>query len=400
MNTIKNLLQQISIVQKKYDDLAEYSGEHYNVFDILGVRSNELSHSAILTNLLNAKGTHGQNELFLRLFLETIIIAFKNDKSKVKFFNNFSDFDSKNSKAEKEKFAGKVIYEAEQGGRIDIIINDGKKNIIIENKVYAGDQPKQLARYNEFDNNAPILYLTLNGKDASPDSIGTTLKNGIHYICISYQNEITFWLEKCIKEMANKPIIRETLNQYLFLIKSLTNQSNNNKMSDEIVNIILKDESNFQSALEIIKIQDKIKIKLIEYIISKLEKKLISQGFENISTINFMAKRDGELISFDNKKLRQMGLKIRLNFEGNSYSDLLMGFYNSEIDNKILRPELFSKFKRCFPDAKESENYPSYLFYKEYQNWGSFDTLEKINFNYDSFEKDLATKINQFLEIL
>jgi hypothetical protein len=396
MNNIKNLLQQVSIIQKKYDDLAEYSGEHYNVFDILGVRSDELSHSAILTNLLDAKGKHGQKDIFLKLFIETVKIGFENDESKMHLLNSFN---IGYSKAEKEKFAGKVNYEAEQGGRIDIIINDGKNNIIIENKVYAGDQPLQLVRYNEYDKNAPILYLTLDGKEASENSKGN-LRSGYEYVCISYQIEIVLWLEKCIKEMANKPIIRETLNQYLFLIKSLTNQSNNNKMSEEILNIILKDESNFQSTLEIIKYQDKIKIKLIENTIAKLERKLISLGFENISIINFKVKKDGELISFDNKTLRVKGLKIRLNFESNSYSSLLMGFYNSDIDNKILRPDLFTKFKTYFPDAKESGNYPSYIFYKEYENWWSFDILEKINFNYDYFEKDFMSKINQFINIL
>ena len=396
MDKINNLLQQVSIIQMKYDDLAEYSGEHYNVFDILGVRSDELSHSAILTNLLNAKGKHGQKDLFLKLFIETVKSAFENDESKMQLLNNFI---TGNSIAEKEKFAGKVIYEAEQGGRIDILINDWKNNIIIENKVYAGDQPLQLVRYNEYDKNAPIFYLTLEGKLPSENSI-KSLTLGKEFVCISYQNEIVSWLEKCIKEMVNKPIIRETLNQYLFLIKSLTNQSNNNKMSDEITNIILKDESNFRSALEIIKNQDKIKIKIIENILTKLEKKLISEGFENISTLNFKVKKDGELISFDNKRLREKRLKIRLNFEGNSFSYLLMGFYNTDIDNKILRPDLFAKFKTFYPDAKESGNYPSYFFYNEYGNWWSFDILEKINFNYDYFEKDFMSKITQFINIL
>jgi hypothetical protein len=70
MDKLKALLQNVAIIEKKYNDLAEYSGEHFNVFDILGVRSNELSHSSILTNLLDAKGKHGQKDVFLKLFLE------------------------------------------------------------------------------------------------------------------------------------------------------------------------------------------------------------------------------------------------------------------------------------------------------------------------------------------
>ena len=244
MDNLKNLLNQVSIIQKKYDDIAEYSGEHYNVFDILGVTANELSHSAIITNLLDAKGKHGQKELFLKLFLNLIKDKFEESNCR----NVIDNFEAKNSFAVKEKHAGRIDYEAEQGGRIDIVINDGKSNIIIENKIYAIDQIKQLVRYNVHDKKAPILYLTLDGKEPSEDAKGN-LKSNIDYVCISYKVFIKEWLELCIKEMVNKPIIRETLNQYLFLIKSLTNQSTNNKMSEEIIKTM---KNNIQSSFEIV----------------------------------------------------------------------------------------------------------------------------------------------------
>ena len=33
----KNLLSQVNIIKKKYDDLAEYTGENYNIFSVLGI---------------------------------------------------------------------------------------------------------------------------------------------------------------------------------------------------------------------------------------------------------------------------------------------------------------------------------------------------------------------------
>ncbi len=245
MDNLKNLLNQVSIIQKKYDDIAEYSGEHYNVFDILGVTANELSHSAIITNMLDAKGKHGQKELFLKLFLNLLKDKFEESDCKMIIEN----FEVKNSFAVKEKYVGRVNFESEQGGKIDIVIYDKKNNIIIENKIYAVDQPKQLVRYNEHDKKAPILYLTLDGKEPSVDARGN-LKPNIDYVCISYEVFIRDWLELCIKEMVNKPIIRETLNQYLFLIKSLTNQSNNYKMSEEIVKIIIENLEESQNIIE------------------------------------------------------------------------------------------------------------------------------------------------------
>jgi hypothetical protein len=237
---LKNLLQNVAMIQKKYDDLAEYSGEHYNVFDILGVRTNELSHSAILTNLLDTKGKHGQKDVFLELFLDIIKPRLENSKYK----DHINSFVTKKARAKKEISIGGINYETAEGGRVDIVISSGNEHIVIENKIYAVDQDQQLLRYNNHYKNDPILYLTLKGDEPSETSKGSLIL-GVDFICVSYKDDITNWLEKCIKEMVNKPIIRETLNQYLFLIKSLTNQSNNNKMSEEIRNLI--DEENVDS---------------------------------------------------------------------------------------------------------------------------------------------------------
>jgi hypothetical protein len=399
MDKIKNLLQQVSIIQKKYDDLAEYSGEHYNVFDILGVRSDELSHSSILTNLLNAKGRHGQKDLFLKLFIEIVKNTFENDESKMQLFDNF---DTKKSKAEKEKFAGRVNYETEQGGRIDIIINDEKNNIIIENKVYAGDQPLQLVRYNEYDRNAPILYLTLDGKEACENSKGK-LRNGNEYACISYQIEIVSWLEKCIKEMANKPIIRETLNQYLFLIKSLTNQSNNNKMSEEILKIIMKDKDNFDSYITLINAQDKLKAEILkkeftDTILQNIANKhnltlIVDNGFY------FGVTYKGFL--FKNEKLENENLCIRFDYQSSNYRDVLFGLAyidNTKI-NDLRSSMLKEKFEKIFGTANKSGNFPCYLIKSKWTNnladLGSINKLSELM--YGDLKNDLQNDLNEIV---
>ena len=65
INNVKNLLSNVSLINKKYDDLAEYTGENFNVFNILGVYSSELSHSNFIANLLNVKGKHGQKDILI-----------------------------------------------------------------------------------------------------------------------------------------------------------------------------------------------------------------------------------------------------------------------------------------------------------------------------------------------
>jgi len=330
MENFKNLLNQVSIIQKKYDEMAEYSGEHFNVFDILGVTSNELSHSAILTNLLNAKGKHGQKELFLKIFLNLIKDKFEKSYQK----NIIENFDAKNSIAIKEKYAGKVDYEAEQGGKIDIVIYDGKNNIIIENKIYAIDQPKQLVRYNEHDKMAPIIYLTLMGNEPSIDSCGS-LVSGINYVCISYENVIKEWLELCIKEMVNRPIIRETFNQYLYLIKSLTNQSTNNKMSTEIIKIM---KTNIQSSFEIVNNISALKSSLYYEFMSLIKE----YGKEKMIVNDSWVDKDKEYGLFLKPMIWEKNLfQICIIFELKNYSGLYVGIaYDKELsenDKTLLR---------------------------------------------------------------
>lgn len=275
--SISNLLSQVNIIKKKYDDLAEYTGENYNIFKVLGIYQDELSHSAIIGDLLNNKGSHGQKDTFLKLFLNEI----NNFEENTEQFKVLQNFKSDKSTAYIEKHIGKVDYSNGEGGRIDVLINDGFNNIIIENKVWASDQKLQLVRYNNQDKNAPIIYLTLDGKEPSIESKENLILSK-DFICLSYKVEIVRWLEKCIKEMANKPFIRESLNQYIVIVKQLTNQSNNSYMN-EIIGSILKNENNFQSAKLILKSLNTIENNLVK----KLDD-LVKVGEVEKSNINIL----------------------------------------------------------------------------------------------------------------
>ena len=68
-------------------------------------------------------------------------------------------------------------------------------------------------------------YLTLDGSEPDDSSKGN-LESGKHYYTISYQLHIVNWLESCLKEASNQPILRESIKQYIILIKKLTNTLN------------------------------------------------------------------------------------------------------------------------------------------------------------------------------
>lgn len=256
---IENLLEKAEIIKNKYDDLAEYTGENFNVFNILRLDEKELMHSAFIANLLNVKGDHKQKDIFLKLFIDEIKGSFLENEENRK---SLEKFDTLNSSAQEEEYIGKVDYESGEGGRIDIVVKDGNNVILIENKIGAGDQEAQLCRYYNYYTDSSIIYLTPYGSEPSESSKGH-LENNKDFICISYKQHIVNWIENCIKEMANKPIIRETLNQYLHLVKQITNQTTNNKMEKELTDLILSNEKNYNAYHTLLQNQNEITQQLV-----------------------------------------------------------------------------------------------------------------------------------------
>jgi hypothetical protein len=206
---IKDLLRRIQDINKKYEQFAKLSGENFNVFSVLGLSSSENHYSLFIAELLNPKGSHGQGDLYFRLFINQLGLT--------------SDF--KNIEVITEHDAGYVSTDYSKGGRIDIYIKSTPQNIIIENKIYAGDQPNQLYRYHSYDPNAELLYLTLDGKVPSEESLGNLNKEQIKLL--SYQTDIVNWLNACIEKSSTLPIVRETIVQYRNIINKLTNQCSN-----------------------------------------------------------------------------------------------------------------------------------------------------------------------------
>jgi hypothetical protein len=272
---VNALLMEISHISNHYKKMARLTGENFNVFNVLRLETNEVrTHSAVLCELLNPKGYHGQSDLFLKLFVDQFGIV---------------DFDTETSIATVEEYIGIISEDHSIGGRIDILITDSnRKHIIIENKVFAADQYNQLVRYYNFDDKASLFYLTLDGSSPSAWSINGKLSQE-QFKCISYKSDIIFWLEKCKKEAVSMPIIRETIVQYINLLKELTGQSNNNAMTNEIVAKIVKDNEYLSAFFEIHKqnIMDDVKRVLISRLRDQIENIESDLGLELIFDVNF-----------------------------------------------------------------------------------------------------------------
>ena len=192
-------------------------GKHdYNIFTLFHGFSDEVNlHSNFIASLLDPNGDHYKGDLFLKLFLEMCgIDDFSIDTSRATVFKEFK--------------------------HIDIYISDGKKHIILENKVYAKDQPTQIARYIETiqnkgaeecdrvkDEDICVLYLHPDGKLPDNQSFGEYHAKllgenpSIEFKVISYGNEILKWIDRCKNEVSNITDLNVFLSQYKDVIEMI-----------------------------------------------------------------------------------------------------------------------------------------------------------------------------------
>ena len=202
-------------------------GELFNIFDVLNLRTSEVrTHSAFLAELLNPNGNHGLGDRFLRVFISTIPELAE------------WQFDTEHAHVTVEDpSAGAINEDASAGGRMDITIKSHNQIIIIENKIYAGDQYKQLVRYANYAKrfkNWMIIYLTLFKQEASAESCTDDKGEKVPYVPMGYDNDIRRWLYRCQQIAVQHPLIRETIAQYINLIKELTHQMENNEHKKEL----------------------------------------------------------------------------------------------------------------------------------------------------------------------
>ena len=168
----------------------------------LSTNIHETAHSRILYKLLCAHGK--EKHQFLKMFLESVWLDIELDINKVEI------------KVESE--------------HIDVLIYDGVKYIIVENKVnHACDQDRQLVRYIDSLNSKDIYVLYLvrsdNDKDPSENSLPAEIRQELEengkYKKISYQTHIFNWLRKCKETDTDNELLKSALVQYCNYIEEL-----------------------------------------------------------------------------------------------------------------------------------------------------------------------------------
>lgn len=253
----------------------------------------ETAHSRILYKLLCAHGK--EKHQFLKMFLESVGLKLDIDKAEIK-----------------------VEYK-----HIDVLIYDGTRYVIIENKVnHACDQDRQIETYirSLYGKDVYVLYLVRsdNDKDPSEDSLSTErrqelVKDG-KYKKISYQTHILDWLRKCEKETNNENVIlKSALVQYcnyieeLFKGMEIMNDKDIENFEKEVLGFSATKDSIVDPVALVEKIDEtKQTMKILNEVIESYEKYLCEHYLEHF-------KEETQITEFRLNSSRQIEFCIKIN---------------------------------------------------------------------------------------
>ncbi|EAK0810922.1 hypothetical protein A0Y63_00785 [Campylobacter lari] len=203
---MKNFIEELLSVNDKFEENTKKGMSDINIFEALGVEYKENYHSKFIAYLFDPHGDHYQ-EFFANEFLKKLGRYTKTGK-----FKNLTAHDIE-----------RVETEAcvKDNRRIDILISlKDKRYIIIENKLYAKDQPNQLKDYikyirekgkniDDFHENILTIYLHKN-EEAEPSKYSLGTRNGFKInddlIYDGYDKKMSYYLKldyKWIKEWIN-----------------------------------------------------------------------------------------------------------------------------------------------------------------------------------------------------
>lgn len=202
----------------------------FNVFELLRVQRDEALHSRFLADLLDPAGTHGQGAFFLNHFLHYCHKHVR-DHQQVRFPKLVPDIADAAFVFVKHEFHSGY-------GRPDIVVfsHDPGLALIIENKVYAGDQEQQLERYwkllrNNFNfagRRKALFYLTRGGRKPKNHR---DIPKTVQYFPLGYRKDIAEWVRSCAETVPGglKPILL----QYAVMVGRLPPETEEENSEDE-----------------------------------------------------------------------------------------------------------------------------------------------------------------------
>jgi len=387
----KILFDKFQLLIKKQNLQKQRGLNNYNILTTVLKKYDEVNlHSKMIYSLINPKGEHFQDTLFLDNFIETL---------------NVKDFNINIEKCS-------VFREYKN---IDLYITDDSNHIIIENKVYASDQKKQIQRYIELIMNKDksldyknilVVYLSLDRDKPSKKSLGDMIINDniiekddskiALFKSIHYKNEILNWLKKSQYEIQNITNLNEVFRQYIDVVNMLNNNYKGKIMS--LGEDLLKNKEDFELAKEISKAYieaERIRVEKNKDFFTDELASQISNRFNKDITLkdeDWIIEQSGEPLKKFNGKIKifQDGWKIIFSISFQSHHMKRIYWRVGRLDDTINLDSIKDKFK----ELKEIKNQTESSL-----EWDSFTN----NLNLDEFELDknefVTTIVDKFKEV-
>ena len=377
----------------------------YNVFDVLETK--EVKHSKFIASLLDPKGLHYQDDLFLRDFVKICV---------PKDF----EFDTSNA----------LVYREYKN--IDIYITDGNKHIIIENKLWTGDHNEQVARYiqtiideqnkdelSEIYERILVLYLTpfdyvikeLGGVDEIKNNSLIIGNNEIAFKHISYKKEILKWICGIKAEIINLTDLNVLISQYEKAVKNLINGE---KMENNL--IIEQIKKNYKLCVNIHNEFENAKINLLNELFSKVYETLKETIKTNDWTIeSHKITKITQYTTFFSAKLNEYNGK---NHDGNyiyyciesrnGYNNIFFGLVRSNEEMDKLNNDCFQDIvqkdivkKRDYYKNKSSDEWNNEWWawcYKKFSN--ADDLILDYLRNKEKFISEIRNDLENLKDVL
>ena len=230
---MQELIGQVADIVEEYRSKREQIGLNYNVFTLMDIeRREEETHEYMIYSILNYRNSDRRKE-----FIEQFLISMGIPKSFLR-----------------EQWTVEREYYTEKHGRLDLFFKPSghsKKCVVVELKVDAEDQPRQLKRYEDYVRacryqDYRIIYLTLDGRDPEEQSY----EGMVHPEWLmrkSFGEDVLNWLEGCIEICQDKNVDAGFMQQYWILLKKLTEED---KMGNDVAKLI-KSSRELRACLEI-----------------------------------------------------------------------------------------------------------------------------------------------------
>ena len=358
MDTHRNLLAQVWQLYERHGQSAR-SRKPFNIFTTLRKSSDEVNlHSRFLHALLDQQESEHNRRSNLEDFLANVahIKCFPVDGANVhREFHN-----------------------------IDLLIENvqQKRAVVIENKIWARDQERQLQNYNETllergypQDGIDHVYLTPFGDSPSEQSVGD-----LNCKEVSYRDDLPPWLERCKKRAFDDPALRESINQYLDLVRKLTDTDRSAEYMADLRKLCLEG-SNLIRAHELSKALVEAKSELVCDL-----GKAIHDELEKIE--GFPSQDDKGLIEYDNVRkclTRKTGQYLGLSYKINERAKFIVGAGNDSLwygvsCEKADFPEFNAKLRECLHKVlrghDDADDEPWYRYVEIDDEGGQLDIRE------------------------